>query len=296
MSVRNMAAFFVSNALLLTGKVKKACKKAHEGQYIISVYFHSPEKKLFTSCVKWFLKNGFTFLSLDDIENIANGKKRFPKSGVVFTVDDGWRSNKENIAAVANEYKVPVAIFASTQPIEKDGAYWWSYIGKAKNDGLISQGIWDLKKVPNEERVAVLEKVKETVTLPREALTVEELKEISATPYVHIGSHTVTHPIISQCSDAVSEYELTESKHKLESWLNKKVDHFAYPNGEFRQREIDLLKKSGYTLAFTTVPDYLTPESLQKPFELPRFDVLEDISFAENICRMTGAWFNRKLL
>lgn len=296
MTVRKMAAYLVSNALLLTGKVSRACKKAHDGQYIMSVYFHSPDKKLFTSCVKWFLKNNFTFLSLDDIEDIATGKKPFPKSGVVFTVDDGWQSNKENIAAVANEYKIPVAIFASTQPIERDGAYWWSYIGKAKDEGLIGQGIWDLKKVPNEERMAVLEKVKEKITLPREALTVDELKEIAATKYVHIGSHTVTHPIISRCSDETSEYELSESKNILEKWLNKKVDHFAYPNGNFAQRELDTLKKAGYTLAFTTEPAYLTPDNLKKPFELPRFDVLEDISFQENICRMTGVWFNRKLL
>src|SRR6187402_3501838 len=135
---RNIAAFLLSKFYILSGKVNRVKKKAGRGEFILSVYFHDPDKRLFESCVKWFLKKGYNFISTDELTAIAAGKQAFPAAGVVFTVDDGWRNNKENIAAVANRYKIPVTIFASTKPIATGEAYWWSYIAKAKREGLIS--------------------------------------------------------------------------------------------------------------------------------------------------------------
>lgn len=290
---RNIAAFLFSNFLIISGKVRKVKKKAANGDFILSVYFHDPSKKLFESCVKWFIKKGYSFISTDDLEAIATGKKPFPIAAVLFTVDDGWCGNKENIAAVANKYKVPVTIFASTQPIATGEAYWWSYISAANKQGLVSQSVGALKKVKNEERVKIVDSVKSKLPLKREALTIAELQEISNTPHVSIESHTVTHPILVTCSDEQSQFEISESKKILESWLKKDIKHFAYPNGSFDEREIKFLKDSGYRTAYTTVPQYLTAKNFSDLYTLPRFDVLENISFAENICRMTGAWFNR---
>jgi len=290
---RNIAAFLLSKFYLLSGKLNKIKKRADSGEFILSVYFHDPEKKLFESCVKWFLKKGYTFISTDDLLAIATGKQAFPAAGVVFTVDDGWRNNKENIAAVANRYKIPVTIFASTKPIATGEAYWWSYIAAANKKGLVNQSVPDLKKVKNEERQAIVDAVKEQLPLEREALTIEELQEISATPFVSIGSHTVTHPILVNCSDEQAGYEIKESKKILEGWLKKDIQHFAYPNGLYNEREIQFLKDSGYKTAYTTIPQYLTAGNLKDLYTLPRFDVLENVSLAENICRMTGAWFGK---
>ena len=112
--------------------------------------------------------------------------------------------------------------------------------------------------------------------------------------YVNFGAHTVTHPILSKCDSYTSYFEITESRKKLESWLNYSINSFAYPNGNYTQREIDILKQSNYKIAFTTVPEYITPDNISSIYELPRFDVLENVSFVENICRMTGLWFENK--
>ena len=96
------------------------------------------------------------------------------------------------------------------------------------------------------------------------------------------------------CDDQESASEIRDSKAKLEGWLGKEMAHFAYPNGLYGEREIQLLKESGYKTAYTTIPKYLTRENFDNLFTLPRFDVLENVSFAENICRMTGVWFHRK--
>ena len=295
-NIRNIAAFFISCILIISGKLRRIKRRAANGELILSVYFHNPSKKLFESCVKWFLKQGYSFISIDELVETAKGKKIFPKSSVIFTVDDGWKENKTNIAAVANKYQIPVTIFASTEPIATGDAYWWSYVAAGIKKGIVTESVQELKKIKNEERLNIVNTVRQKLSLEREALTINELEEISNTPYVSIGSHTVTHPILSSCSNEQSKFEISQSKEILEKWLRKSTDHFAFPNGDFTNREIEYLKKSGYTTAFTTKPDYITSENFSNLYTLPRFDVLETVSFVENICRMTGAWFNRKAL
>lgn len=293
---RNVAAFLLSKFFIITGKTAAVKKRAANREIILSVYFHDPSKELFEFCVKWFLKQGYTFISPDQLMAIAEGKEPFPSLAVILTVDDGWKNNKNNIAAVAKFYNIPITIFASTQPIATGEAYWWSYIAAANKKGLVSESVSALKKVSNEERMEILNKVKGQLTMEREALTVEEVKEIDTNTPVSIGSHTVTHPILTKCSDEQSGFEISESRKILQQWLHRDVNHFAYPNGEYTEREIKFLKESGYKTAFTTKPQYITADNFANLYTLPRFDVLEDVSFTENICRMTGVWFNRNTI
>jgi peptidoglycan/xylan/chitin deacetylase (PgdA/CDA1 family) len=258
------------------------------------VYFHNPNKKLFEGCIKWFLKNGFTIISIEEFHSIIKNNKPLPPSSVVLTVDDGWKENKDNIVTVAETYKIPVTIFVTTSPVETGDSYWWTSIQKAFDQKLTNQSVGSLKLVPNEERIQELNRIKSNVPSNRDALTVEELITISNSPYITIGSHTVSHPILTMCNDEKSLDEIKESKKILENWIQKPVNFFAYPNGNYSQREINTLKSNEFEMAFTTKPDYISLDSFKSPFEIPRFDVLENVSFAENIIRMTGVWFNKK--
>jgi len=293
-SIRNIAAYFFSTYLLASGKLRKLKAAAARGEFIISVYFHDPSRELFESCVRWFQQHGFQFISVQELVDLLRQSKPFPPSAVVFTVDDGWKNNRTNIAGIAEKYKVPVTIFASTDPVEKGGAFWWSYAAKAAQKGLITETVSGLKKWPDTERKILISKLAETIPLQREAMTIAEIQEIAKGNFVQFGSHTVTHPILTTCSDLQSELEIKDSKTTLQNWILIEVHFFAYPYGLFTQRDINYLHHSGYDAAFTTVPVYITPENRHNLFELPRFDVLENISFKENICRMTGLWFNRK--
>ncbi len=294
MTIRNTAAYFVSWFLILTGYVKKSNTKASNSEFILSVYFHNPTKKLFESVVKWFIKNKYKFISVEDLNEILKNKSPFPPSTVIFTVDDGWKENKDNIVEIANKYNIPVTIFATIEPIEKQEGFWWSYISKGNSSGIIKKTVKELKDVPNSFRIKNVLQVKSSIKLEREALTINELKEMSKNKNILIGSHTLSHPILTKCSENLVKHELTESKNILEKWLEKPIKSFAYPNGEYRAREIEILKESGYEIAFSTKQQYLTTENRNQNYSIPRFDVLENVSFTENICRMTGVWFYRK--
>jgi len=216
------------------------------------------------------------------LEAIHSGEKPFPKGGAIITVDDGWRSNETNIVEVARNYVVPVTIFVATEPVEQ-GTFWWSYIQDPERKK-------NLKQVPNEVRIAVVNELKTKQILHREAMTTDQIIRIAGYENITIGCHTHTHPILPNCSESQLWDELQVSRKKLEEWTQKSISYFAYPNGSFTERETRALSTLNYKLAFTTTPQYLTPEALCSRYKLPRFEVLKNASKAENICRMVGVW------
>lgn len=288
-NLRNLLAYLAANTLMLTGRVKRATKKALETECILSVYFHKPAKDEFEFSIKWLRKKGFKFISLSDLERIINDEIPFPKGAVLLTVDDGWQTNVTNVVEVATRHEVPVTIFVSTTPAE-EGTYWWSYVTQARRQGLTSYSKYTLKKMPEEERVNILREIKQMVYPGRDAMTVDQVKMVARSPYITIGSHTQTHPILINCTEIQVYEELKGSRQKLESWTGKEVAYFAYPNGDFSRREIKILKTLHYRLAFSLQPKYLTPDLLNESFTIPRFGFLEGASNAENICRITGVW------
>jgi peptidoglycan/xylan/chitin deacetylase (PgdA/CDA1 family) len=213
---------------------------------------------------------------------------------VLLTVDDGWKENKENIAEVAEQLQIPVTIFISTEPVEKEKRFWWTVVDDGRKNKITTKSIGELKHIPDEEKVKIIAQIEKELPKKRDALTVDEVKEIANGNFLTIGSHTVSHPILTQCKNEQSLFEINNSKQKLEDWLQKPVTSFAYPNGMYSEREKENLKDAGYTIAFNTIPGYVTKETLNSPFDIPRFDVLENVSLLENYCRMTGIWFQRK--
>jgi peptidoglycan/xylan/chitin deacetylase (PgdA/CDA1 family) len=84
----------------------------------------------------------------------------------------------------------------------------------------------------------------------------KELREMSDSGLITIGSHTRSHPWIP----AVSVYEeklwdeLAHSKEILENGLGRRVDFICYPSGAFNDLAKETAKRAGYKGAFTTNP------------------------------------------
>jgi peptidoglycan/xylan/chitin deacetylase (PgdA/CDA1 family) len=293
MTARNILTYLYANYLLLRGDVHKAIAQLKNGQYILSIYFHDPSKPLFGKCMKWLNEQGIFFIDLNTLHDIAKGNMPFPKGAVVLTVDDGWKTNKTNIVEMAHQQNIPVAIFVTTEPVLVGNGYWWSYVKLANKTGYLNITPEQVKLMENKSRLELIVKLKDRFCVGREAMTVDELQEIEKTGKIIIGSHTVTHPILSRCTDEEVYMEICHSKQQLEDILKHEINGFAYPNGDFSEREIKMVERAGYHLAFTTKPTYLTSENIKDKYMLPRFEVLKDVSFAENICRMSGVWFRK---
>ncbi|MFA5029316.1 MAG: polysaccharide deacetylase family protein [Patescibacteria group bacterium] len=83
-------------------------------------------------------------------------------------------------------------------------------------------------------------------------LTTKQLKEMSASGLVKIGSHTLSHINLKIASDQQIREEIVNSKKKLEKILGQAVDDFAYPYGFFNGRDEQTVREAGYSSAVST--------------------------------------------
>jgi poly-beta-1,6-N-acetyl-D-glucosamine N-deacetylase len=210
---------------------------------------------------------------------------------VWITFDDGWKGNYDGVFPVLKKEKIQATIFAVTGAIETTGVFWWTFAGKYKNllPDKFRNDINLLWKVPDTERKKVIDELYEKVKdrLNREAITVEQLKEMSHSGYVVFGSHTVNHVITPNCTDEELNAELAVSKQKIEMWTGKTVNIFCYPNSDCSGRDEKLVKSNGYDIAVIAGNRYAGNDD--KPLAIPRMGMGEAY-FPEELCHMFGVW------
>ena len=67
-----------------------------------------------------------------------------------------------------------------------------------------------------------------------------------------IGSHTLSHPNLTNIKTTEANKEIIQSKQILELKLNTSIDFFCYPAGKFNQETAEMVKNAGYKAAVTT--------------------------------------------
>lgn len=246
---------------------------------VSSIYFHNPTPAAFERVIKWAKKQGYTFIRISDmLEYMRSGEKAKGRQMLV-TFDDAWRSNLDLIPII-EKYQVPITIFAPITPLQ-EGNYWWEYAQKAGGRALS-----DEMKTYDENRF--LEKVRilqEQQSVSRSAMTMEELKQLSQHPLVDIGSHSFTHPILTNISDISLERELRESQQYLQDYIEKPVRFFCYPNGSLTLRETERAK-TYYDCAFSTIQD--NPKVGGDMYSIPRYALTDN--YWSNLAKIIGVW------
>lgn len=89
-------------------------------------------------------------------------------------------------------------------------------------------------------------------SIKRLRLPVADLRELAAMG-VEIGSHTVTHPVLTTLDEQSIFRELAESKKVLEDQLGRQVTSLCYPKGKFNPLVRAQAANAGYSLARTTM-------------------------------------------
>ena len=79
----------------------------------------------------------------------------------------------------------------------------------------------------------------------------EQIKELRGAG-MKIGSHGMTHRILTELSDAELGYELNESRKILEKNLKATVNTFSVPRGFCNERVINAAERTGYKAIFTS--------------------------------------------
>lgn len=78
-----------------------------------------------------------------------------------------------------------------------------------------------------------------------------QLRELSDLGF-EIGSHSVTHRIVTNLNEDELCSELVDSKRKLEDLTGKRVDHFSCPKGRWSRRVVDVAHEAGYRSVATS--------------------------------------------
>ena len=73
---------------------------------------------------------------------------------------------------------------------------------------------------------------------------------------VTIGSHTLTHPMLTRIEEEAAREEIVGSRLRLEQMLNRTISVFSFPFGAFNERLIEICREAGYQRVFTTLPGF----------------------------------------
>ena len=84
---------------------------------------------------------------------------------------------------------------------------------------------------------------------------------------MEVGSHTVTHAVLTRLDRRRALEELTSSKARLEDCLGEPVTSFCYPRGKFNRRVRGWAAEAGYRSARTTVA--FRTETTFHPLSMP---------------------------
>jgi peptidoglycan/xylan/chitin deacetylase (PgdA/CDA1 family) len=229
------------------------------------------------------LRSRYNVIALSDFLAARSGQTadRLPPKALIITFDDGHRSNYE-LRALLEQHRLPVTIFLCSGIVGTQRHYWWSHT----NDPAEAQA---LKALPDEQRVQTLLGKGHSDTRDyetRQALSRDEIAEMKSA--VDFQSHTVFHPILTACSSERASREIFDSKQALETQCGLKVCALAYPNGDYSDREVRLLRNAGYTCGLTLNPGF--NDSDTDLFCLRRVAMPDDAGVNELIVKTSGLW------
>jgi peptidoglycan/xylan/chitin deacetylase (PgdA/CDA1 family) len=163
----------------------------------------------------YLFNKGYRTISPDDLLGFVKKGKELDAKSILLSFDDGYMDNFTYAYPILKRYGFKATIFLVA-----------CYIGK--QDGCHRQ--------KSEEMLSW----KEIMTLQEEGFT--------------FGCHTSTHPNLVNLSENELSVEIRDAKRILEEGLKEPVRYFAYPYGKFSSRIPEMVKKTGYIGAFSTLP------------------------------------------
>ncbi len=239
-------------------------------------------EKLLIYCKKYY-----QFYTLGELVAFHHEHGVYPKYAVVLTFDDGFQSFYYLAYPLLKKYGVKASIFICPGLIDKDNTLWPEVIFDAYEKGALELNsaelmplIDELKKLDQDQREQKMKALisdeyhyqEELADMNRALMNWPQLREINESGLVEIGSHSLTHPILSRETQEKVNTEMRLSKERIELELDIKVVSFCYPNGQsedYRETEVIELKKCGYQTAVTSEFGLVSADS--KKYLLPRF-------------------------
>jgi peptidoglycan/xylan/chitin deacetylase (PgdA/CDA1 family) len=280
----------ILNLLRMTGAFAPF-RWAHRHQALIITYHRFSEREggaqvsaqAFDEQVK-YLAAHYTLVPLSRLATCLQ-KREIPPRLAAITIDDGYRDAYEIAFPILRKHRAPATVFVVTEFVEGTAWLWTDkprYLtahaapqsfeigieghtlrlglngaaSRAVAAGLINAA---LKPLSEEARDALIDdlalmlgvKIPERPPAEYGAINWSQAREMSDAG-VEIGSHTLTHPILTGLSADRLRAEVELSRERIQNALERNVETFCYPNGDYDLRTQREVARAGYQLAVTT--------------------------------------------
>ena len=209
-----------------------------------------------------------------------------PSRLAAITIDDGYRDAYDVAYPLLRRYGVSASLFVVTEFANRRAWIWTDkarFLTQQAAPQRLNMKIREselslelngetsrrnaserinsiIKRLPDESKEEAIRRLSLAlgVAIPQappeefSSVTWDQAREMYANG-VEIGSHTLTHPILTNVGDERLRRELRDSKSHLEEVLRHQVDLFCYPNGDNDERVQSEVARAGYRAAVTVV-------------------------------------------
>ena len=221
---------------------------------------------------------------------------------LALTFDDAQHDNYQYARPVLARHRVKASFFVPVIAVERQELLWHDRLGfavlaliKQGHGGLerlmrvlaaagltgrgprslVENAVQESKDLAIDARlrlVAALAEASGTAQAPAFArlMSFGEIADLAADGH-EIGSHSMTHCMMTECDDHALTYELSESRRLLQARVAQSIETFCYPNGNSDARTATAVAKAGYRRAVTTNWGHNGPQADR--FQLRRCDM-----------------------
>lgn len=246
--------------------------------------------------VKYFKKQA-VILTGEELRSIVSGETKLKQFSVYFTFDDGYLDNYTSAYEVLRSNGVTGAFFLVTSYVGTATIPWWDEIAycvrntsqtelcltyptplrvrlsplSLDREPSISAILEHYKRTDNVMPDVFMQKLREATGCSptkdrRRFLSWEEAKKMHEAG-MEIGSHTVTHPILSRLTPDLQRHEIEYSKKEIEARIGSKISAVAYPVGSqncFDHVTEKIALSLGYSMCFSFYGGVNRGDSLRK--------------------------------
>ncbi len=247
------------------------------------------------------------------------------KRYVAFTLDDGYRDNREFAYPIFQKHGVPFTVFVAAGFTHRSRTMWWITLAEmlAKNETItldLGETEHNFVTRTKSEKFTAFSEISDKLNhmdedlfvsqidaaaraagiepldiVVRETLDEKGLRDFATDPLVRLGAHTVNHINLARANTARLNDEINQSSDHVEVLTGSKPTSFAFPYGSraaASKREFDAAADHGFTVAVTTHPGLLQGEHSATPTGLPRVSLngyYQDVRYVKAL--LTGIPF-----
>jgi peptidoglycan/xylan/chitin deacetylase (PgdA/CDA1 family) len=221
--------------------------------------------------------------------------RQLPRRAVALTFDDGYAEMLHVVLPILERFDVPATVFVTAGYLGQE--FWWHELARRfegrttvgalpvsarrspREDtrlGTIPRGYYEhLAELGWEQREAELAEVRASAAngtneLPSiRCLTSGEVTQLAENELITIGAHGVTHRMLARCPVACQQWEIQESKARLQALSPRPVTLFSYPHGSMTATTRALVADAGFVGACASANAVAWSGS--DLFGLPRF-------------------------